>query len=175
MALEVEDGTSKANAESYLSVADADSYWSALGAPASWTAATTTEKEQALRKATNYIDTKFGPDFRGVRSTTTQRLRFPRLGMYDDDGYAVASSGSMSIPQQLKDATAILAARAIDDSTLIVDQASGGGLEGESIKVGPIEISESFASSKDPQKQYVEADALLELFTTSLDSIVDRG
>jgi hypothetical protein len=42
------------NAESYVSVADADTYHANRG-NASWAALTTTQKEQALRKATDYM------------------------------------------------------------------------------------------------------------------------
>ena len=41
MALTHEDGTGKADAESYLSVTDADTYHTAHGDPAAWSGATT--------------------------------------------------------------------------------------------------------------------------------------
>ena len=52
MSLVVEDGTGKADAESYISVADADTYHSNRG-NTDWAALTTTEKEQLLRGATD--------------------------------------------------------------------------------------------------------------------------
>jgi hypothetical protein len=161
MALEVEDGTGKSNAESYLSVADADSYWTALGTPSAWSGSSTTEKEQALRKATNYIDAIYGPQFRGVRAVATQRLRFPRAALYDDEGSLISST---SVPEAVKNSTAILANAAREDGDLLVDLDSGGSIGGERVKVGPIEIDTSYNAGKVPQKQYTEVDALLAPF-----------
>ena len=51
MSLIVEDGTGMETAESYASVAQADARLAALGMT-NWATLTTTEKEQALRRAT---------------------------------------------------------------------------------------------------------------------------
>jgi hypothetical protein len=83
MALVVEDGSGKPDAESYVSVLDADAYaaarlidiWSAIET-------TTAIKEAALRRATEYLDMEYGLRLKGVRSTQTQALEFPRFCMY---------------------------------------------------------------------------------------------
>lgn len=77
MALEVEDGTGKADAESYATVADADARLAARGF-ALWATMSTAEKEQALRRATDYMTQVYRDRWAGVRVTTTQALDWPR-------------------------------------------------------------------------------------------------
>lgn len=75
MALVVEDGTGRADAESYAAVAFADAYHTSLGNEA-WGNAITDEKEAALRRATQYLDARY--TFTGNPLTTTQALAWPR-------------------------------------------------------------------------------------------------
>lgn len=82
MALEVEDGTGKSNADSYVSAADATTYHAAYG-NAAWAALTDASKEVALRKATRYIDTHY--KFRGTKKLSTQALEWPRYDYATDD------------------------------------------------------------------------------------------
>ena len=66
MALIVEDGTGVSGAESYISVVDADDYHTNHG-NTSWGSADTTAKEIALRKASEYLDGKYGKRWLGIR------------------------------------------------------------------------------------------------------------
>ena len=66
MALIVEDGTGLETAESYASVAQADARLAALGMT-NWATLTTTEKEQALRRATVAMVQFFGGRWKGAR------------------------------------------------------------------------------------------------------------
>ena len=120
MALVVEDGTGKTTSESYISVADADTYDSTWEALASWTAATTGEKETALRKATRYLDLRYHHQWNGRRFNDTQALDWPRTQMQDYDGFQIAAE---SVPGNLEDATAYLAGRVTegDDLTPVND------------------------------------------------------
>ena len=77
MALEVEDGTAKANAEAYASVTAADTYMADRGYKL-WATMTTPEKEQALRRATDYMVGMYRLRWAGYRKTTTQALDWPR-------------------------------------------------------------------------------------------------
>lgn len=77
MSLIVEDGSGVAGAESYISVAAADTYFNNVGSDA-WAGLSTTEKEQALRKATLYISGEFRDRWAGVRVSATQALDWPR-------------------------------------------------------------------------------------------------
>ena len=56
MALVVEDGTGKTDADSYLSLVDADAYNLAHSASTDWNGAVEAVKEKALRLATQYLD-----------------------------------------------------------------------------------------------------------------------
>lgn len=122
MALIVEDGTGLAAADSYVSVADADAYHTAMG-NAAWASATSDEKEVALRRATQYMDTIF--QYRGERLfPTVQALEWPRDSHYFDD-----------IAWRLEKACAELALRALSDD-LVTDR------EPQTIKsetVGPLQ------------------------------------
>jgi hypothetical protein len=89
MSLIVEDGTGKPDAESYISVADADTYFANRGNTV-WAALSPTQKEQALRSATDYMVQAYELRWSGSRRTLTQALAWPRyyvprkdiVGMY---------------------------------------------------------------------------------------------
>lgn len=106
MALIVEDGTGRADAESYASVAQADAYHAAMGA-ASWAAATEGEREIALRKATAYVEAGYA--WRGERVSSTQALAWPRVGACRD-GIELPSD---EIPVQLRRAVFELALKSL--------------------------------------------------------------
>src|SRR6266850_1608568 len=77
MALVVEDGTGLAAAESYASVAEADQYHSDRG-NAAWAPLATAAKEQALRKATEYMVQVYRQRWASFRTTFVQALDWPR-------------------------------------------------------------------------------------------------
>jgi len=78
-----EDGTGKANANSYADVADGDAYFEGhLYAPA-WVAAAPGTKEKALVFATRLIDAQF--QFNGTRANAGQALQWPRQDCPDPD------------------------------------------------------------------------------------------
>lgn len=88
MTLIVEDGTGKADAESYISVSDADAYFSKRG-NAAWAALTTEQKEQNLRKGADYLRQAYRLRWSGVRKTATQALDWPRSFVpYEDYEYS---------------------------------------------------------------------------------------
>lgn len=129
MPLIVEDGTGLANAESYLSVADLKSYADARGR--SYAGKADTALENALRIATNYVDTKWR--YKGDRATALQALEFPRTSLIDWSGYSITG-----IPGRLKNATAELALKSLTDD-INADQDRGGKVVSES--VGSVSIS----------------------------------
>ena len=77
MAIIVEDGTGLPNAESYVSVSDATAYLTAMG-DAEFASAPLDDQEAALRRATQYLDTRY--TFIGAPLTDTQALQWPRSG-----------------------------------------------------------------------------------------------
>ncbi len=129
MAFVVEDGTGKADANSYSSTTAADAYFLDRGITA-WTG-TPTEKEGWLVQATDYIDARFGGRFISVPQYTeapAQALEFPRVGI-------------AGMPANLLKACAEYALRAKTAPLapdLIVDE-TGWAVQGKKEKVGPIE------------------------------------
>lgn len=79
----VEDGTAKADADSYVSEDDFDTYCDDRGiTPA------TGDAEAALIRATQWIDATYGARFPGYRlKGREQALQWPRADAYDRSGY----------------------------------------------------------------------------------------
>jgi DnaT-like ssDNA binding protein len=117
MALIVEDGTGKADAESYCTVAEATAHLTARGLGADWEAVDD-RREACLRKATEYITQLYRPRWKGQRLTEAQALDWPRSGVrrIDFDGYYAENA----VPAEVKKACAELALKA-DAADLFAD------------------------------------------------------
>lgn len=87
----------------YDTLANADAYWANYGNTL-WAAATEANREIYLRKATDWLERNFR--FRGERNTSTQRLHFPCINAYDDDGFLFGTDGA---PTRVKEAMYIMA------------------------------------------------------------------
>jgi len=171
MSLEVETGSGSSIAESYLSEADADTYHSNFGNTA-WAALASADKEIALRKATRYIDAKFSGDWYGKRTNSSQALDWPRAYVRDNDGYYLNSN---AMPNDLKNATAILALLASTEDIYANIDANEGAMTVDEIVVGPIKINQHFAEGQSSAfKVYRLADDLLAQFVSPGGSL-DRG
>jgi hypothetical protein len=112
MAIVVETGTGSATAESYVSVEQANTYFSLRGTVA-WTG-TEEVKEQALRKATDYLEQMYRDRWDGTRINGTQALSWPRVNAYRD-GFLVSSN---TVPPEVRIATAELALRSFTEPLL---------------------------------------------------------
>jgi hypothetical protein len=164
MALTVEDGSGLANANSYLSVADADTYNTNHTNSTDWGNASTAEKEQALRRATQYIDMMYGARWKGIRVYETQALAWPRANVTDYDGYLIDHD---EMPQKLKDACAEAAERLITEE-MMPDQSDTGTVKSRSVRVGPISESLAYTDGDPSEKAYPKVDKLLrELLQTT--------
>ena len=97
-----------ASAESYASVLEADTYHSNRGNTA-WTALATPAKEQALRKATDYLTQIYRERWKGYRVNNTQALDWPRLNAGINDGGIINFVPQDHIPIELKNACCELA------------------------------------------------------------------
>lgn len=153
MALTTEDGTGLAGAESYLSVADADTYWSNRG-DATWAAATTANKEESLRRATQYLDATF--NWIGGILLTTQALGWPRSGAWDREERDLSDQ----VPTLVEQATAELAKEAL--SGALVSTVSRGD-QAIRVKAGSVEVE--FDPDTDAQKVYSLAARLVAQLT----------
>ena len=119
-----------ATSNSYATVAEADAYLAVRGDTSTWTALTLGQKESKLQWAALYLDTL---TFKGTRSTSTQALQWPRIGVWDRDGFEVDG-----IPQALKNAQAEMAFQLIaNDWTQGLGPVSNETLSVGSISLGP--------------------------------------
>jgi hypothetical protein len=157
MAIIVEDGTGKVDSESYISVADADTYFSARGF-ATWATMSTGEKEQALRRGTDYMQEMYRTRWAGVRMTATQALDWPRYDVPMRDapgGYAWPAYYPVdAVPAIVARACAELAYRAAHG-----ELAPDVDREKLRVKVGPIETE--YSRHAVPYKRFRAVDALL--------------
>lgn len=161
MSLVVEDGQGRIDADAYVSVADCDTYHDLLG-NTSWTvvesgeaedvAANLKAREIAIRKATAFVDAKYGNRFKGRRVNYSQALAWPRFEVYDEDGYEVTG-----VPLVIKKATCEAALRAFMGTELMPDQARGGAVIAESVG----SISVTYASGAPAGTTYNIIDALV--------------
>ena len=121
----VEDGTGKTDSNSYVSVDFADDYFSARGV-SGWDALTVGQKEQALIRATDYIDNVF--QWCGKKATAEQALRFPRINIKDYEGLEV-----VGIPSCLKQAVCDVAQVSADGKELFEVASENGDVVSETI------------------------------------------
>lgn len=144
-----------AGAESYISVADADTYFLNRG-NAVWAALTTDQKEQALRRSTDYMTQTYGRRWAGYRTDYDQALDWPRYGVYVDNYYL----DSATVPPAIAKACAELALRAsAGDLTIDV-----GRLKSR-VKVGPIETE--YVQGGSAQTRYPAVDGMLAAYLAS--------
>lgn len=151
MAIIVEDGTGLATAESYCTTLFATQYFKQRGMGTTWDSLDIVRKEQLLRQATDYIELRFSARFRGVRSTSTQALSFPR-------------DRNPVLPMNLLRATAEYALRALSGPLVADPTTDASGLQVKSYtkKLGPLEKTFEYdTTSASLFKPYPAADMLL--------------
>lgn len=155
MSLIVEDGTGKADAESFISVADATTYLTSRG-NTTWAAlASDAIREQCLRRATDYMEQAYRNRWAGYRVSSTQSLSWPRAWVpMEDVDYIATYYPNDEVPMLVANACAELALRA-STSTLLSDQSQGVITE----TVGPLSVTYDKYSSQSPR--YVPVDAML--------------
>ena len=159
MSLVIESGSGSATAESYISVESASAYFTARGVT-TWDALDTGEataaREQALRKATDYIDSHY--QWKGCRVyPTVQALDWPRYGVWAKEEYV----DDDEIPEPLKRACAELALKSASDD-LLADQTQGVVKE----KVGVIEVE--YSEHSPARVRYSFIDAMLRPYLNSV-------
>lgn len=140
LTLVVEDGSGKANSNSYATAANGDTYHDGHVYGSSWTGSGTSAKEAALVHATRLVDENF--EFHGFKASQTNALQWPRSATKDRGGFSIASD---TIPQDLINATAELARLVIDADRTAEDDTKGFS----KIKVGPVELTMDKADRKE--------------------------
>lgn len=132
------------DANSYCTVEFADAFHEDSLYGATWRAETDADqKVRALLTATRLIDESY--DFMGVATSSTQGLKWPRFGVYDQgantygvygiNGYLIPST---VIPERLQEATAELAKWFLARDRTAEPTANIDGIK--SLKAGPIDI-----------------------------------
>lgn len=128
--LVVEDGSGVEDANTYVDVETADEFFTNRNESA-WTGSAD-QKAAALIKAAQYLQTV--STYKGVKAEAGQALKWPRDGVYDEDGYAVDIT---TIPQGVINAQLVLARYALSAS-LLPDLDRGGQVRRE--RVGELEV-----------------------------------
>lgn len=150
------------NANSYSEIDFIDQYHADRG-NTKWGTVAAEDKKACAIRATDYIDKRFGRQFKGTRMQKDQRLAFPRLAAFDDDEFSIDG-----VPTKLMEAQAEYALRAAIYNVLAPDplrpvpredmtatdpvaaSAAGvviGALKSKSVKAGPVESSKSYETS----------------------------
>lgn len=137
MAISVEDGSGVSDAVSYVTVTEANTYWSVRAGGTEWTALSDAQKEQALIRASSFVDNQKLHPFRGTRKTSGQGMQWPRVGAVERFGPAVESD---EIPGLVK--RAVMSVSLLASTTDLEPVLSRGGRV-TSESVGP--ISRSYA------------------------------
>lgn len=146
MSITVETGAGLADAESYASVSDADIYLAARGFSL-WATMSTTEKEQALRRGTEYLQGFYNGRWKGEKLTSTQALDWPRDGVVVD-GFLIDYD---AIPERLKNACIKTAFKAAAGD-LVPDL----GRPTTSETVGPISVTYAVGARQQTRYQEIE-------------------
>ena len=156
MAIVTEDGTGLATAETYISVTDTDTYHAARGQD-TWATITTAQKEQALRRATEYMTQVYTSRWQGDRVyPNVQALDWPRLGVVVNNDFV----DNDAVPTTIERACAELALKAAAGALL--DDLTQGVIRE---KVGVIEVEYDRLSSR--VVKYKAIDAMLQPFFKS--------
>jgi hypothetical protein len=173
MALIVEDGSGKSDADSYLSVADADTYHTNHSGSTDWSGAATAVKEKSLRLATQYLNIRFNGLWKGYKATDLQALAWPRVLADKEDVYDAAYYDSESLPIVLENATAELALRVVQGDTLYADISKPGTIKRKRVKTGPIETETEYAGGYNQVKKYPLIEGLIKPLISI--GVLERG
>ena len=151
----IEDGTCITDANSYVSLEYADTYMLNTG-KTDWVDKTDEEKKAYLINATTYIDRIYGKlGWKGRRKYREQSLCFPRVELYDNDGFEVKG-----IPTVLK--KAVCEASFIGmTSSLFATNDTTGAVKRQKVDVLEVEYFDETETEISFVSQYDILDSLL--------------
>jgi hypothetical protein len=156
MAFVVETGAGVPNANSYASVSAADGYVADRGIEG-WATLSNTAKEQALIKATDYLEATYRDAFKGYRIAAAQTLSWPRSNVIVD-GFLLDAN---IVPTPVINSCIEMALRAAGGETLIADQ-------GQRVKREKIDVIEiEYQDYSDPAARYPFINRMLLPYVTS--------
>lgn len=159
MTIEVEDGTGKSNADSYIALADANAYFEARGVE-TWAEQDDVALEAALRRATAALDSWLRGSWVGTKKTRTQALAWPRTGVVDEDGFEWPDT---EVPTLVAHACAEIALVELTERFIQQSVSRDNTIASES--VGPISVS--YRADSPTNKRYPHIEAMLRGFANS--------
>ncbi len=151
MTLIVETGTGELTSESYVSVTDCADYASKRGL--TFPSSPVDAAEQALRRATQWIDDTYRTRFPGQRRRfRLQALEWPRVAVVDMNGFPIEDD---EIPQEVFNATCEAAVRELASAgSLAPDLERGGKIQ--MLKAGSVEIQYGAGASATTTFQIID-------------------
>lgn len=160
MTLIVETGEGLATSDAYDSLVNVNKYFTDRPTHPLyliWEKAGNSDRESAIRLATEYLDYKFS--WKGVKATSTQMLEWPRELVYDSRGQELIGV----IPTNIKKALAELAVRSLS-SSLLEDKSRTSFTKREKIDVIEVE----YLASAPSQPVFSVVNSLLKDYIISL-------
>jgi hypothetical protein len=164
-----------ASADSYATVAEANTHFIARGIT-TWTG-TDTVKENALRRATTYLDNQYRGRFVGIAATQTQALAWPRTDgnrdpwhlsftypLVDINGFQIAID---AVPTQIKNACIEVALLALTGVSLEPTLTRGGAIKSIGKSVGPLRKDITYVDGAPVVDRYLVIEGLLRGLVTS--------
>ena len=149
-AFEVETGSASETSNSYASVAQGDSYYTALGS-VYWIDATEAEKQQALRRATAFIDDKLRGRWKGQAYDENQSLAWPRSYVYNAEGFLIDWD---AVPILLIQSTLEIAELHLGGIDLAPNVEAGeSGVTGKKVKIDVITIEDRYSDGRSANTQ----------------------
>lgn len=173
MALVVEDGTGRSDAESYSSVADADNYLLIkLAIEGKWRSESSeSQKEASLRIGTRFLDGLVSERLKGIRSFTEQGLALPRTGMW--------VGGTLwpynKIPREFKEACIELANMHREGNLPTMLSAADRGVASKTVKADTALKSVVYSGSAPEEDYYLYIEQILKEYLISAGGTVVRG
>lgn len=148
LGLIVENGTGRPDANTYVTLEQAKQYFIGRRLHSSaWTAATTAQKQTALRQASMLLDAEF--TWGGLPLKEDQGLSWPRVNAFDRNG----RRRDGEVPKEVKSATCELAFYLLQEERLLARQ--GVGLKRLRVDVIEFEYSEKGGTSPETFPSYV--------------------
>jgi hypothetical protein len=158
MALIVEDGTGKTDADAYEDIAFVTAWIDAYGDSTAWAALAVDAQEDAIRTATRHLDLTYLELWKGRRRTRDQSLAWPRMNVTDEDDYVVDDD---VVPIQVQNAMAYLAERVGVQGDVLMPVETDHGIDREKIKAAVVERDVSYTGRKTTRKRYDMVDQFL--------------
>ncbi len=102
----LEDGTGVVDATTYADLAAADQYLENTDRRTEWRAFSSRERQAALIQGADYLDQTFRNRYQGQRFSSTQRLEWPRVQVFDELGNPTTPDPGLagSIPEEVGNA-----------------------------------------------------------------------